>query len=89
MTTDSIENNDATGVEELFAKVASVEETLNNPSPDVDGLGESLHLYGICMGIVAESTTVALTDEQRAEFNMRMNSIDDKVQEQAMKGFLE
>lgn len=87
MTTDSIENNDATGVEELFAKVTSVEETLNNPSPDVDGLGESLHLYGICMGIAAESTTVILNDAQRAEFNGRMDRIDSKLQEQAMQDF--
>lgn len=87
MTKTSITNNESAGVEALFAKVTSVEETLNKTSPDVDGLSESLQLYGICMGIMAESTTVVLTNEQRAEFNERMDRIDSKVQEQAMTNF--
>lgn len=87
MTKTSITNNESAGVEALFAKVTSVEETLNKTSPDVDGLSESLQLYGICMGIMAESTTVVLTNEQRAEFNERMDRIDEKVQEQAMNDF--
>lgn len=87
MTKTSITNNESAGVEALLAKVTSVEETLNKTSPDVDGLSESLQLYGICMGIMAESTTVVLTNEQRAEFNERMDRIDEKVQEQAMNDF--
>lgn len=87
MTTSSTSNNEAISVEELFAKVASVEETLNSPSPNVDGLGESLHLFGICMGIVAESTIVSLTDAQRAEFSERMDRIDAQLQEQAINDF--
>lgn len=87
MAKTSITNNESAGVEALFAKVTSVEETLNKTSPDGDGLSESLQLYGICMGIMAESTTVVLTNEQRAEFNERMDRIDSKVQEQAMNDF--
>lgn len=74
-------------VSELFAKVTSVEETLKTPSHNVDGVEESLNLYGICMGIAAESTTVPLNDAQRAEFNERMDRIDSKLQEQAMQDF--
>lgn len=87
MTNASTTNNEPTEVEALFAKVTSVEETLNNSSPDVNGVEQSLHLYGLCMGIVAESTTISLTKAQRAEFAGRMDRIDEKLQEQAMEDF--
>lgn len=87
MTTSFNSTNEPTDVEVLFAKVTSVEETLNNSSTEVTGVEQSLHLYGWCMGIVAESTTVSLTDAQRAEFNERMDRIDSKLQEQAMEDF--
>ena len=87
MTKPSTTSNESAGVEALFARVTSVEQTLNNASPDVDGVEQSLHLYGLCMGIVAESTTVSLTDAQRGEFAERMDRIDAKIQEQAMEDF--
>lgn len=80
-------NNESTEVEALFAKVTSVENALNCPSPDMEGVEQSLHLYGLCMGIVAESTTVPLTVAQRADFAERMDRIDAKIQEQAMDDF--
>lgn len=87
MTTASTANNEPTEVEALFAKVTSVENTLNNTFSDANGVEQSLQLYGLCMGIVAESTTVSLTDAQRAEFAARMDKIDEKLQEQAMEDF--
>lgn len=86
MNTIAPNNNEPTEVESLFAKVASVEEALNNPSHS-DALGESLNLYGVCMGLAAESTVVTLTDAQRKEFSNRMKAIDEQLQEQAMEGF--
>lgn len=87
MTTSSAGSNELTDVEALFAKVASIEDTLNNSSSSSNGLESSLNLYGVCMGIAAESTVVTLTDAQRKEFNNRMKAIDEQLQEQAMEGF--
>lgn len=87
MTTSSAGSNELTDVEALFAKVASIEDTLNNSSSSSNGLESSLSLYGVCMGLAAESTVVTLTDAQRKEFNNRMKAIDEQLQEQAMEGF--
>lgn len=87
MTTSSAGNNELPEAEALFAKVASIEDTLNNSSSSSNGLESSLNLYGVCMGLAAESTVVTLTDAQRKEFNNRMKAIDEQLQEQAMEGF--
>lgn len=87
MTTSSAGSNELTEVEALFAKVASIENALNNSSSTSNGLESSLNLYGVCMGLAAESTVVTLTDAQRKEFSNRMKAIDEQLQEQAMGGF--
>jgi hypothetical protein len=41
------------------------------------------------MGIVAESTVIDLTAEQRAEFNTRMDQINSQLQQRAMSAFMD
>jgi hypothetical protein len=77
----------ATNAEELFAKVTSAEDVVANPSAEEDDLLASLSLYQMCMGIVAESTVIDLTTEQRAEFNARMDRIESHLQQRAMSAF--
>jgi hypothetical protein len=86
-------NNDATdhyatNAEELFAKVTSAEDVATNPPAEEDDLLASLSLYQTCMGIVAESTVIDLTAEQRAEFNTRMDQINSQLQQRAMSAFM-
>jgi hypothetical protein len=88
MSNNEVTHDVSDDVKGLFAKVTSVEDSVNNPSADEDARGESLHLYGICMGIMAESTVVELTPNQRREFNTRMNQIELKIQEQALNDFM-
>jgi hypothetical protein len=83
MTTSSAQNNELTEAEVLFAKVAHLENALNNSF----GLEQSLNLHGDSMSLVFESTTVALDATQRVEFSARMSKIDEKLQEQAMDDF--
>lgn len=86
MTSNEDEYHAATNVEELFAQVTSVEEDIATPPTD-DDLGVSLNLYGVCMGIMAGSSTLDLTAEQRTELNTRMSRVNDQIQQRAMSVF--